>query len=974
MSKICVIGYFNHGNLGDDMFEYALRKYIFNDPYLKIDVDFKNIDEITIGEVKEYKCIFFGPGDVINDYFMDRLKMLKNECLLLNIPIYALGVGIPFPSMIEGERGCQNLRTFDYMIYRNFTDKELLTQHIQKDRLHFSPDITWLIENDTKIHPGRIPGIEFSSKTSKKIGICLSRTMFNPDQPKYYSNIVDELGVFFAKLLIGDYDNNKKVRFFGKNKNKLSGCCNITKINYELYFVPFYCHPEGPAAKPLQDDRIINEEVCKSIYIHLTHFTGNEHIAQEIIEYTIHNLQDHPSYEHVTSLFSLFDIVIANRFHSHVFSAINCVPFVSIYTTRKVELFDKELEISQNDGSKINFEYKLDIDEKTDYPISLSSSILNKKFQSVLDNHSLFKQKLRYINNLNRVRIDRVKRIIKNLIYYKPVYIYSDEWYRTKTLKCAQRIKDFFVGVLDDINLNEVVNKNGILGKIINEKGLNNDENNLQITQIIVYTLLDERFTTYNYGLSQQIFENHYNFMESCKWILIHRSETNHPIFSKGDNDVSLLDNEIPFEQRNIEIISNYNLTSFHRSGWGFVTHHIKKLDTVHSSTYLNNELQSNELQSNELQSNELQSNELQSNELQSNELQSSNLAFDLYLDKTFGWDMEFLTSINVLPLKCKWAGIFHHTPTPDYGLYTIDRTFNNEIFIESLKWCTKLFVFSNRLKTWIENKLSEIFRDRVDIFPNIQVIVLTHPTEFISEKLTFTPTKLLNNNSRKLVQVGAWLRDTYAIYKVRAPNNYTKVALKGKGMGHYYIDEEKMEELECTILEMGNDEAGIITCQVHPTGLSINEKSIYPTKYIKIPEGGINGIESWKINKYVRGLVQTLREMHSEVVLMERLTNDEYDELLSQNVVFIKLVDGSAVNTVLECIVRNTPILVNRLPALEEYLGSSYPLFYNSLDEVYEILRNDNNIQKAYAYLKSLNKCKFRIDHFINNLIKHLN
>ena len=49
------------------------------------------------------------------------------------------------------------------------------------------------------------------------------------------------------------------------------------------------------------------------------------------------------------------------------------------------------------------------------------------------------------------------------------------------------------------------------------------------------------------------------------------------------------------------------------------------------------------------------------------------------------------------------------------------------------------------------------------------------------------------------------------------------------------------------------------------------------------------------------------------------RLSDDDYDALLTRNIVFLKLVDCSAVNTVIECIERNTVIIVNRHPALEE-------------------------------------------------------
>jgi hypothetical protein len=63
-------------------------------------------------------------------------------------------------------------------------------------------------------------------------------------------------------------------------------------------------------------------------------------------------------------------------------------------------------------------------------------------------------------------------------------------------------------------------------------------------------------------------------------------------------------------------------------------------------------------------------------------------------------------------------------------------------------------------------------------------------------------------------------------------------------------------------------------------------------------------------------------------------VSDDEYDALLENSVVFLKLRDAPADTTVVECIARNTPILINRLPGVVEYLGEDYPFYYSSLDE----------------------------------------
>ena len=53
------------------------------------------------------------------------------------------------------------------------------------------------------------------------------------------------------------------------------------------------------------------------------------------------------------------------------------------------------------------------------------------------------------------------------------------------------------------------------------------------------------------------------------------------------------------------------------------------------------------------------------------------------------------------------------------------------------------------------------------------------------------------------------------------------------------------------------------------------------------------------------------------EIVEQTRVSAYRYDCLLSENVVTIELFDASANNVIVECIARNTPIVVNRHPAV---------------------------------------------------------
>lgn len=96
---------------------------------------------------------------------------------------------------------------------------------------------------------------------------------------------------------------------------------------------------------------------------------------------------------------------------------------------------------------------------------------------------------------------------------------------------------------------------------------------------------------------------------------------------------------------------------------------------------------------------------------------------------------------------------------------------------------------------------------------------------------------------------------------------------------------------------------------------------------------------------------------------------NTNYDYLLSRNIVFLDLFDASANNTVLECIFRNTPLIVNKLPAVVEYLGEDYPLYWETLEDVERFTTDLIYLQRANEYLSQLDKSRFTIERFTQEL-----
>ena len=103
-------------------------------------------------------------------------------------------------------------------------------------------------------------------------------------------------------------------------------------------------------------------------------------------------------------------------------------------------------------------------------------------------------------------------------------------------------------------------------------------------------------------------------------------------------------------------------------------------------------------------------------------------------------------------------------------------------------------------------------------------------------------------------------------------------------------------------------------------------------------------------------------------VNIINKLSNNDYDNLFISSIIFIFLFDASAVNTIIEAIVRNTPILVNKIEPVIEYLGKDYPFYYENIDEATIKLNDIKLIKKTHEYLKKMDKNFLNVESFINS------
>jgi len=122
---------------------------------------------------------------------------------------------------------------------------------------------------------------------------------------------------------------------------------------------------------------------------------------------------------------------------------------------------------------------------------------------------------------------------------------------------------------------------------------------------------------------------------------------------------------------------------------------------------------------------------------------------------------------------------------------------------------------------------------------------------------------------------------------------------------------------------------------------------------------------------KYVSRYNENGEEILGEYEEMEWLPPREYDRLLQSSVVYLDLYDASANNAILECIARNTPLLVNPLPAVVEYLGPNYPMYFETLEEAAQKALSERCVLEANEYLASMDKSVFSTERFRVDIIK---
>ena len=260
-----------------------------------------------------------------------------------------------------------------------------------------------------------------------------------------------------------------------------------------------------------------------------------------------------------------------------------------------------------------------------------------------------------------------------------------------------------------------------------------------------------------------------------------------------------------------------------------------------------------------------------------------------------------------IVPYRRPWIGVVHN-PQNMPPWFHFDESpqaiFAKDIWKQSLDACLGLFTFSDYTARWLREQTGK------------PVSPLIHPTEM--SPIVFDFERYLRNPCKLILQIGWWLRKLTAIYRlpigVDNAMGYRKVRLVPQFIPDARAHLNRLIERERQML-----------------GLTIDRR--------------------WAEN--------TTEE--------DQVSNEEYDRLLSENIAFVELHDANANNVVIECVARATPLLINPLPAVVEYLGHDYPLYYTSLEEARSKALDVDLLHRGHQYLLTCDtRTKLSGSHFL--------
>lgn len=287
--------------------------------------------------------------------------------------------------------------------------------------------------------------------------------------------------------------------------------------------------------------------------------------------------------------------------------------------------------------------------------------------------------------------------------------------------------------------------------------------------------------------------------------------------------------------------------------------------------------------------------------------------------------EKSFLTVADALVRQEDWIGFSHTSFEGHYSsLLDASALFKNQVFLDSLKTCRGVFVFSSDFALAWQDALVKAG------FPSIEVLALAYPAFSQKPGKVFSMGKFMANKNRKILQVGTWDRRLFGLAAIRPCH-------------------ESIHLGECLTVRKA-----FLTRA--PLGAYL------PRLHAAYREVQASDEE----RSLVGGALDFSARAVACVMPVGSMVPADYQSLFVDNIIFLHVGTPSLVTVLLEAYVRNCPVLVNRYPAAVEILGKDYPLFFDDVLKADEVLTMDN-IRKAAAMLAARNKDLYDIRTFFS-------
>lgn len=314
----------------------------------------------------------------------------------------------------------------------------------------------------------------------------------------------------------------------------------------------------------------------------------------------------------------------------------------------------------------------------------------------------------------------------------------------------------------------------------------------------------------------------------------------------------------------------------------------------------------------------------------------SKGIFLDTYLDSSYDGESYLFP----------WIGIIHHPDgiAKEYSEASMSRIFKSNFWYLSRPYCECLIFLSTYAKEqalkYVESRLLR---------------TVYHPMSQLIRKWNYIHWKM---RGEKLYMLGSWLRNEFAIYELNYKNKNVIVSSSNIPPSKLYI--YKKESINLNVKKSSNKS---LSC----CSSDINNKWVYfANEYLSSYDMELLLEEREGVRMYLKE--EEMYKKIKSVRLEDRKSNKSYDDMLSSSIVLLDLIECSACNVLLECIMGEVPIYVKYHKAISEYLGEDYPLYY---DKVSNLIIDESKIKIANKYLRKLNKEKFSSDYFIKSMLK---